>query len=177
MLEIVQQTIEFYTRNLRVPTVEELNLKDKSLQNERGSFFVTIYLKWEVRWWAGNISEIKGNAIEELIENTISAISKDSRFKQLSMSEAKEIKIRVDRVSSREILKNKKISNLDPAISWVIVIKKDYRKVATILPNINPKLFTGNDFIPVLLEKLNEKTFNENDYIVYEIKTKVETDY
>ena len=49
--------------------------------------------------------------------------------------------------------------------------------MACILPNINPKLLTWDDFIPILKEKLSEKSFNETDYIIYEIKTEVETSY
>jgi hypothetical protein len=75
------------------------------------------------------------------------------------------------------VLKDKKLKDLDPAVSGVIAIKKDYTKFAVILPNINPKLFAGEDFGPVLAEKLGEKKFVEGDYIVYEIKTEVETDY
>jgi AMMECR1 domain-containing protein len=57
------------------------------------------------------------------------------------MNEAPEIKIRVDKISSREVITNKKIEDIDPATSGIVIIKKDYSKVACILPNINPKLF------------------------------------
>jgi hypothetical protein len=93
------------------------------------------------------------------------------------MNEAQEIKIRVDKIISREILTDKKINDIDPTTSGIITIKKDYSKVACILPNINPKLFAGEDFIPVLEEKLKEKKFIPDDYIIYEIKTEVETNY
>lgn len=177
MLEIVQQTIDFYMKNLRVPAIEDLNIGDKSLLAEKWSFFVTIYLKWEIRWSAGNVKEIKENSALELIENTISAISKDSRFSPLSLNEVPEIKIRVDKISSREILTNKEIKDIDPTISGIITIKKNYSKIACILPNINPKLFAGEDFVPVLEEKLKENKFVSDDYIIYEIKTEVETNY
>lgn len=178
MLEIVKQTIDFYIKNLKTPYTEDINFdSEKSLLDERWCFFVTIYLKWEVRWSAGNIKEIKDNSALELIESAVSAISKDSRFSPLSLSESKDIKIRVDKIIYKEILKDKKILDLDPAISWLLVIKKDYSKTACILPNINPKLFAWEDFLPVLAEKLWEKIFVEEDYIVYEIKTETETDY
>jgi hypothetical protein len=35
MLEIVQQTIDFYMKNLRVPAIEDLNIGDKSLLAEK----------------------------------------------------------------------------------------------------------------------------------------------
>lgn len=177
MIEIVKETIDFYTKNLKTPEVKDLKTIDSKLLNEKWSFFVTFYYKWEIRGAAWNVREIKENSALELIENTINAISKDSRFSPVKMNEMEGLKIRVDKISNREILKDKKIENIDPTKSWVIVIKKDYSKMAAILPNISPKLFSWDDFIPVLLEKLKENKFNENDYIIYEIKTEIETDY
>lgn len=177
MIKLVKDTINFYMKNIRVPEITDLKDIKKSLLEERWSFFVTIYYKWEIRWAAWNVREIKETSAEELIENTISAISKDSRFKTLTMNEFPDIKIRVDKVISRDIIKDKKIQEIDPTKSWIITIKKDYSKMAAILPNISAKLFIWEDFIPVLLEKLKEKKFEEKNYIIYEIKTEVETDY
>lgn len=177
MLEIVQQTINFYVKNLKTPAIGDLNIENKALLEEKWSFFVTIYLKWEVRWSAGNVKELKENSVLELIESTIAAISQDSRFAPINLTDVQEIKIRVDKITSRQVLSDRKIEDLDPAISGIIAIKKDYSKVACILPNINPKLFIGADMIPVLEEKLREKKFVSDDYIVYEIKTDVETNY
>lgn len=177
MLEIVKQTVDFYMKNLQSPKISDLKIENPLLLEQKISVFVTLYCKWEIRWSAWNIKEIKDNAVLELIDNTIHALSKDSRFKPVSLNEANELKIRVDLISSRNILKDKSIKQIDPTISWVIVIKKDYSKMACILPNINPKLLTWDDFIPILKEKLNEKSFNEADYIIYEIKTEIETSY
>ena len=177
MLNIAKQTIDFYMKNLKTPTQNDLKIENTNLLSEKSSVFVTIYYKWNIRGSSWNIKEIKENSISEIIENTIHAISKDSRFKTLTLNESKDIKIRIDKISSRNILKDKSIKQIDPTINWVIVIKKDYSKLACILPNINPLLLTWEDFIPVLIEKLKEKDFSENDYIIYEITTLLETDY
>lgn len=177
MLEIVKQIIDFYKKNLKTPKLYDLNIENSPLLNQKISSFITLYYKWEIRWSAWNIKEIKDNWVNELIENTISALTKDSRFKPINLNEIDEIKIRIDKIISREILKDKSIKSIDPTISWVIVIKKDYSKIACILPNINPKLLTWEDYIPILKEKLEEKDFKEEDYIIYEIKTEIETSY
>jgi len=177
MIDIVKQTIDFYMKNLQTPKIYDLKIDNTQLVDQKISVFVTLYYKWEIRWSAWNIKEIKDNWVSEIIENTIHALTKDDRFKPVNLNEATELKIRVDKISSREILKDKSIKEIEPTISWVIVIKKDYSKMACILPNINPKLLTGEDFIQVLKEKLNEKEFNESDYIIYEIKTETETSY
>ena len=177
MLNTARQTIDFYMKTLKVPTVSDLSIENWNLLSERSSNFVTIYYKWNIRgsWW--NIKEIKENTISEVIDNTIHAISKDSRFKALTLNESKEVKIRIDKIVARNILKDKNIKQIDPTINWIIVIKKDYSKLSCILPNINPLLLTWEDFIPILKEKLKEKDFIETDYIIYEITTEVETDY
>lgn len=177
MISIAKQTIEHFIKTWKKISIVDLKVEDKKLINERISCFVTIYSKWEVRWSAGNIREIKDNAVEEIMENTFEAISKDKRFSPLGESEFSDIKIRIDKISERNLLKDKSIKTLDPTRVWVIVIKNDYEKMACILPNINPKLISWEDFIGVLKEKLEENNFKENEYIIYEIKTEVFTNY
>jgi AMMECR1 domain-containing protein len=78
----------------------------------------------------------------EIIENTIEAISQDSRFSPVKLDEVKDIKIRVDLITSRKILKESEVLSIDPVKNGVLVIKKDYSSTALILPNINPLLLT-----------------------------------
>lgn len=177
MISIATQTIEHFIKTWKKISIVDLKLENKNFLNEKISCFVTIYNKWEVRWSAWNIKELKDNLVEEIIENTFAAISKDSRFPPISSSEFSTLKIRIDKISERNLLKEKSISSIDPTRSWVIVIKNDYSKMACILPNINPKMISGEDFSPVLKEKLKENNFVENDYIIYEIKTEVFTNY
>ena len=112
-----------------------------------------------------------------MIENTFEAISKDSRFSPLTANEASDLKIRIDKISSRNMLKDKSVKDIDPTRSGIIAIKNDYSRLACILPNINPKLISGEDFVWVLKEKLNEQSFKEADYVIYEIKTEIFTNY
>lgn len=177
MIEIAKQVINFYIKNIRVPKIFDINIENSPLINEKISCFVTLYYKWEIRGSSWNIKEIKENAVSEIIENTIFALTKDTRFKPVNISEASEIKIRIDKIVSREILKEKSIKQIDPTTSWIIVIEKEYNKMACILPNIDAKLLNWEDYIPVLKEKLNEKEFKEENYIIYEIKTQIETSY
>lgn len=185
MKNIVKQTIDFYLQKMRAPLTSELKIDRSELLTTKWSCFVTIFLNWEIRGGAWNIKEIKSSIAEELIENTIEAIVWDTRFDKLSIWESKNIKIRVDLITNRKVLARtdeeaKKsvntLSKIDPVKNWVIVIKKDYKKTATILPNIDPKLISGKDYIWILSAKLWE-TFNENNYIIYKIDTKVESDY
>ena len=185
MLDIVKQTMEFYFQKMRIPKIEELNIKRKELTLTKWNCFVTLFINWEVRWASWNVSEIKNSIAEELIENTVNALIWDSRFEKVNIWELKKIKIRVDLITNRKILARtdeqakkweQTISRIDPVKKWIFVIKKDYEKLAIILPNIDPKLITGKDYQWILSAKLWE-IFDENKYIIYEIDTKVETDY
>jgi len=171
MLDIAQQTLEFYTKYLKTPTLEDLKITDTSLLEKQWCVFVTIYKNGEVRWWAGNIKELQENLALEIIENTIEAISKDSRFSPVKLDEVEKIKIRVDIITSRTILKEKEILSIDPIKNGVLAIKNDYNTMGIILPNITPLLLTWEDFIPVLKEKMKLKEFKEKDFILYRIST------
>ncbi len=177
MLEIVRQTIEFYMKNLKKPRQEDLEIKQEDLLNNRSSCFVTLYHKGNIRWSWWNVKEIEKNTVLELIENTIHALNNDKRFKKITLWESKELKIRIDEIVSREIIKSEDINKIEPTSNWILVLKKDYEKMACILPNIDPKILTWEDYNPILKEKLWEKTFNPDDYIIYKITTKTETDY
>lgn len=171
MLDIVQQTIEFYTKYLKTPTIQDIDIKDTSLQEKQWCVFVTLYKNWEIRGWAGNIKELKENIVEEIIANTVEALSKDSRFSPVKLDEIKNIKMRIDTIKSRNILKEKEILSIDPIKQGILAIKNDYSTMAIILPNINPLLLTGEDFLPVLKEKTKSKEWNEKDFILYSIET------
>lgn len=171
MISIAKQTVDFYLKHFKTPKVEELNITDKTLLEKTWSVFVTVYLKWEIRWASGNIKEIKNTIAEEIIENTVWAIAKDPRFKPVKFDEADDLKIRIDNIVNRQILQDKEIFQIDPTKAWVLALKKDYNSMAVILPNINPMLLTGEDLIPVLEAKFNTKNFEEKDYILYKIET------
>ena len=174
MLDIVQQIIQYYTKYKKTPQLQDLTITDESLLKTGSQVFVTLYHKGEIRGSAGNIKEIASNSVEELIENTITAISRDSRFKALKLSELKDIKIRLDTIISREIITDiKKLASIDPVKNGIIAIKQDYSKACVILPNISPLLMIGSDIAGAISQKLGEK-FDENTLILYKIETKNE---
>lgn len=176
MKEIVEKTLWFYFTKMRAPTLEELWYNTESFP-EKACCFVTLYINGEVHGSAGNIKEISGNLWQELIENTIHALTKDKRFSPLTKDESEKIQFRADRITERNMIDYTDISSLDPVKDGIIAIKRDYEKLAVILPNMSPKILTGNDFLPVLANKLSEKSLSEKNYIFYKISTQIETNY
>lgn len=176
LINIVQQTINFYIKNKKIPTIEQIEVWNLWMMNQKWCVFVTLYKKWEIRWSAWNIKEIEPNIIDETIKSTVDAISNDKRFTPVLESEINELKIRLDYIKERNVIWEWKLNTLDPLKSWVIVIDKEYDSIAVVLPNISPKLLTWEDFSPIIEAKLN-KDFVEKNCYVYEIKTDVVTNY
>ncbi len=170
--EFVQQIIDLYFLKMRTPDISELfEYKNTPPLNERWACFVTLYYKWEVRGSAGNIKEIRPTLAEEILANTIAAISKDTRFRPLTLEEKEWLSFRVDIIKNRSMIGLEEVKKLDPVKAWVIAIKRDYEKLAAILPNISPKLLVGSDFIISLEKKLSETKLSDKNYIFYKIET------
>ncbi|MDD5770297.1 MAG: AMMECR1 domain-containing protein [Candidatus Gracilibacteria bacterium] len=175
MLDIVSQIIKYYLETSKIPTKNELVIKDKSLLEKKGTIFITIYKSGNIVGNSGNIVEIENDLVNELIKNTIFALG-DKRFERLTINDLDKIKIRIDILKNRILLNDKKIQDLNPVKSGILVIKKDYNKLSVILPNISSTMTSGDDFVEVLSNKLEEE-FKAENYIVYEIQTEVLTNY
>ncbi len=176
MVELVKQVIDYYTKFKKTPDLSELKINE-DLLSRPWNVFVTIYKNGEISGSSWNIKEIEESIALELIENTINAISKDPRFEPISIDDVEHLKIRVDEITGRRVLKEKEINTLEPMKTWVIAIKKDYETLATILPDISPLIITWDDFSWALSSKLWVTDFKESDYIIYAIETKVEKDF
>lgn len=175
MIDFIKKVITFYLDKERVPNISDIEIKDEVLKQEAKSCFVTIYKNWNIRGSAGTIKELNTSLAKEIISNTIDAISRDSRFEELKKDELKDIKIRLDIIKDRQILKWK-VEDINPVKNGIAVIKKDYSKLSVLLPNISPTIVSGKDVIQVLSRKLDEE-FIQDDYIVYSLETEQFTDY
>lgn len=176
MIAIAEATLNHYFTKFLAPSIEEI-LIDEGAQAKRGCSFVTLYKNGQIRGSAGNIKEIEKNLGEEIIKNTMQALTWDTRFGRVTGEEKGMISIRLDIIKERKVIDQKTLKTLDPVKFGVIVIRRDYEKLAVILPNISGGLLSGEDFIPVLQNKLDGDSFDEKNYIIYQIETDVETDY
>jgi AMMECR1 domain-containing protein len=104
MLEIIEQIIKHYLQYKTTPTVNDLKIEDITLMEDKQSIFVTLYKNGEIRGSSGNINGNKRPLITELIENTVHALSKDTRFDPIELKEIEDIKVRLDIITSRDVL-------------------------------------------------------------------------
>jgi len=160
MKEIVSQILEQYFAKMREPKLEELNV-DEKYTNMKACCFVTLYINGEIHGSAWNVKEIHPNVAQELLDNTMQALTEDKRFSPITLGESEKIQFRVDTISNREMISLKDISDCDPSKLGIIAINRNYEKLAVILPNISPKLMTWEDLIPVLENKLNDKKIDD----------------
>ena len=175
MINIAIKTIKFYLETKKIPTLEDLDINNNELIQNKWSIFVTLYKDWEIHWSGWNINEIEKNIALEIIKNTIFALE-DMRFENLNITDIPNLKIRIDKIIKREVLSNQKISELNPINTWLLVIKEDYEKLAVILPNISNKITNWKDFYEVLSKKLQED-FIEEKYHIYKIETQKQTNF
>lgn len=174
--DFVHQILQYYHVHKTMPSMQDLtiaNEEDREILSKKGAVFVTLYYLWNIVWSSGNVIELKQNIAEELIENTFQAIH-DNRFPNIEHA-LDLIQVRIDIIEKRILLNVGEIETLNPVKEWVLVIKKDYTKLACILPNISNLLTTWKDFFPILSNKLDE-TFQETNYIMYKIYTTVYRD-
>lgn len=174
MLNLARQTLKYYLQINKIPKFEELTIEPWLLE-KKWMVFVTLYKWWEIVGSSWNIIEIEKTLAEEIILNTIEAIN-DKRFWGLNILDLDKIKIRIDIIKNRAVLDTKAYSELSPVKSWVIAIKKDYNKLAVILPNISTSLVSSQELSQVLSKKLDENFVFEN-FIVYSLDTEVSTDF
>lgn len=174
MLNLVKQTLKYYLQTKKVPKIEELNI-DNSLLEKKWMLFVTLYKWWEIVGSSWNVIELEKTLAEDIIQNTIEAIN-DDRFWGLNLLDLEKIKVRIDIIKNRVILDANTFKDLSPVKLWVIAIKKDYNKLAVILPNISTSLISSSEISQVLSKKLWEN-FQFESYIVYSLETEVLTDF
>ena len=171
----VQHIIDAYFLKMRAPDISELpEEKNTPPLSEKWACFVTLYHKGEVRWSAGNIKEVHPTLAEEMLTNTVEAMTKDKRFTPITFDEKEWLNFRVDIIKNRAMIELEEVRKLDPVKMWVIAIKRDYEKLAVILPNISPKLLIWSDLLTSLEKKLSDTKLSDKAYIFYKIETEIE---
>lgn len=111
-----------------------LEFKNESELNEKQACFVSIHKNGNLRGCIGTIMPVRASLYEEIIGNSISSASKDSRFSPLTLSELSEIDITVDVLSEPIIINS--MDELDIKKYGVIVSDGKYKR-GVLLPNLD----------------------------------------
>jgi AmmeMemoRadiSam system protein A len=118
LVKLARQTVEEYVRDRRVPPSppeDELSPEMK----QQGGVFVSIKKKGQLRGCIGTIEPRQTNVAEEVIENAVSAATRDPRFPPIGPGELKDLEISVDVLTTPEPIESP--DQLDPKRYGLIV--------------------------------------------------------
>lgn len=130
--ELARLTIEAFIRDGEIINPPQ---DPKGVLAERAGTFVTLRQSdGELRGCIGTIEPTRTNVAEEIIQNAISAATRDPRFRAVSASELPDLKYGVDALSQPELARG--LEDLDPSIYGVIIETLDGSRRGLLLPRI-----------------------------------------
>lgn len=127
-VSLARETIEKYIKeNKRVKPPQNKEGFDK-----KAGTFVSIKKDGQLRGCIGTIEPTRENLGQEIIENAISASTRDPRFNPITEDELSDIDISVDILGPKEKIED--VSKLDPK-KYGVIVKRNSR-VGLLLPNL-----------------------------------------
>lgn len=119
LVELARQTVELYvTRQAKPEPPRDLPAE---MQRQAGAF-VTIHRRGQLRGCIGTIHPTCANVAEEVIQNAISAATRDPRFSPIRPDELEELDIKVDVLGEPEEVEGPE--ELDPKRYGLIIQSK-----------------------------------------------------
>jgi len=162
LVRLAKRTIEEFVRNKKIisppddPTPE---------MKQRAGVFVSLKKKGELRGCIGTFLPTTENVATEIIQNAISAATRDPRFLPVSPDELNEIEYSVDVLSEPEKITDRK--DLDPKRYGVIVKKGERRGL--LLPDLEG-VNTVDEQINIALMKAG--ILPDEDFEIYRFEVK-----
>src|SRR5712691_3577255 len=101
-VQLAIDTIDAYVRDFRIITPPDGLFEQHPALRGRAGVFVSLKMRGELRGCIGTIEPAHENLAREIIENAISAATKDPRFRPVEEKELPELVVSVDVVSMQE---------------------------------------------------------------------------
>ena len=130
-ITLARQSMNAYVREGKVIPVPK-GLPDEMTKTRAGAFVSIHRADGSLRGCIGTIMAVQDNIAEEIIENAISASTRDPRFMPIRENELEDLVISVDILSPAEPISS--MAELDPKKYGVIVSKG--RRRGLLLPNL-----------------------------------------
>lgn len=133
-VRLARKAIEEYIRKgkkIEAPTEVPERLPEE-MYSQRAGVFVSIKEDGKLRGCIGTIQAVRASIAEEIIENAISASTKDSRFSPIEREELDRLVISVDVLGEMERIDSK--DKLDVK-KYGVVVTKGYKR-GLLLPNL-----------------------------------------
>jgi len=150
LVQLARETIETYVRSNR--TLERSAPLPAALPVKAGCF-VTIYSHGQLRGCIGTIEPAQDGLAHEVIQNAISAATRDPRFPAIDARELADLDIKVDVLAEPEPVAS--MDELDPKRYGVVVeSERSPRKRGLLLPDLE-----GVDTVEYQLEIARRKAY------------------
>lgn len=130
--ELARRTVEFFVREGRV--LDVLSVPDASLLGRRAACFVSIKTdEGDLRGCIGTVEPVHATLAGELINNAISAATRDPRFSPVTNPELPHLRYSVDVLSPPEPTR---FEELNPKIYGLIVEDERGQRRGLLLPDL-----------------------------------------
>ncbi len=116
LVKLARETIELYVKEGRQPASPQALPPD--MRRQAGAF-VSIHRRGELRGCIGTIQATCDNVAEEVIQNAVSAATRDPRFPPIRRDELADLEIKVDVLGEPEAISS--TDELDPKRYGLIV--------------------------------------------------------
>ena len=128
---LARDTVNSWVRDRKKPDLPE-NLPEEMLQGRAG-VFVSLHRDGRLRGCIGTIQATRRNIAEEIIENAISASTRDPRFGPVQPEELETLEISVDVLGDAEKIRS--ADELDVK-RYGVIVSKGFRR-GLLLPNLD----------------------------------------
>lgn len=142
---LAEDTVTSYITDGTLPDIGDY---DRKLQDDRAGVFVSIKKNGNLRGCIGTIEATTGSIAEEIVQNAISASTRDPRFTPITPDELEELKISVDVLGKAEQIDS--LNLLDPKRYGVIVTNGNRRGL--LLPDLEG-VDTPEEQIAIAMQK------------------------
>lgn len=136
-IRLARLTVENYIKLDKITSTQEVKLPAELL-TQRAGIFVSIYKKDKknitLRGCIGTFLPTQQNIAQEVIKNSITAATKDDRFKQINKKELGDLSYSVDLLSPPEPVKQ--IEQLDVK-KYGIIVKSEDGRTGLLLPDLD----------------------------------------
>ena len=130
-VKLAQASAEYFVKNGNVMPLPN-NLPSELLNTKAGAF-VSVHKFGALRGCIGTIASTQKNLALEIIENAVSAVSKDPRFQPVTEDELKYLDINVDVLGEAEPIKSE--AELDVK-KYGVIVQSGYKR-GLLLPDID----------------------------------------
>ena len=155
-VRLARATVCSWIRDKKMPNFPE-DLPDEMLQKQAG-VFVSLHKDGRLRGCIGTIQPVHANIAEEIMENAVSASTKDPRFSPVREDELDALEISVDVLSEPEKVLSK--DDLDVK-KYGVIVSKGFRR-GLLLPNLDG-VDTVEEQLSIALRKAGLSA-NEKNY-------------